>query len=55
MGEIDIIEGVHDNEYNQVAWHTAPGCLLDRNEPFSGNISVCWFDPHLRPYLLIPA
>ncbi|KAG1864180.1 glycoside hydrolase family 16 protein [Suillus subalutaceus] len=23
-GEIDIIEGVHDNEYNQVTWHTAP-------------------------------
>jgi hypothetical protein len=24
-GEIDIIEGVHDNEHNQVAFHTAPG------------------------------
>jgi len=24
-GEIDIIEGVHDNEHNQVTWHTAPG------------------------------
>lgn len=24
-GEIDIIEGVHDNEHNQVAWHTGPG------------------------------
>ena len=26
-GEIDIIEGVHDNEHNQVTWHTAPGML----------------------------
>jgi hypothetical protein len=24
-GEVDIIEGVHDNEHNQVAFHTAPG------------------------------
>jgi hypothetical protein len=24
-GEIDIIEGVHDNEHNQVTWHTGPG------------------------------
>ncbi|TFY80118.1 hypothetical protein EWM64_g3892 [Hericium alpestre] len=23
-GEIDIIEGVHDNEHNQVTWHTSP-------------------------------
>ncbi|KAF8626517.1 hypothetical protein AX15_004822 [Amanita polypyramis BW_CC] len=27
-GEIDIIEGVHDNEHNQVTWHTEPGCYL---------------------------
>lgn len=26
-GEIDILEGVHDNEHNQVAWHTNPGML----------------------------
>ena len=24
-GEIDIIEGVHDNQHNQVTWHTKPG------------------------------
>ena len=24
-GEIDILEGVHDNVHNQVTWHTAPG------------------------------
>lgn len=27
-GEIDIIEGVHDNEHNQVTWHTEPGMSL---------------------------
>ncbi|KAI9508757.1 glycoside hydrolase family 16 protein [Russula earlei] len=25
LGEIDIIEGVHDNEHNQVTWHTSAG------------------------------
>ncbi len=24
-GEIDVIEGVHDNEHNQIAFHTADG------------------------------
>lgn len=27
-GEVDIIEGVHDNEHNQVAFHTADGMYL---------------------------
>jgi|SRR6267154_1255433 len=27
-GEIDIIEGVHDNEHNQVTWHTSAGYFL---------------------------
>lgn len=27
-GEIDIIEGVHDNEHNQVTWHTSPGYFI---------------------------
>ncbi|KIK06982.1 glycoside hydrolase family 16 protein [Laccaria amethystina LaAM-08-1] len=38
-GEVDIIEGVHDNEHNQVAWHTAPGCTLDTTANFTGTIS----------------
>lgn len=24
-GEIDVLEGVHDNEHNQITWHTRPG------------------------------
>jgi len=39
-GEIDILEGVHDNQYNQIAWHTNPGCVLDSNVTFSGTIPV---------------
>ncbi|KAG2159885.1 glycoside hydrolase family 16 protein [Suillus bovinus] len=37
-GEIDIIEGVHDNEHNQVTWHTAPGCNLTQSTNFTGSI-----------------
>ncbi|KAH7930995.1 glycoside hydrolase family 16 protein [Leucogyrophana mollusca] len=37
-GEIDIIEGVHDNEHNQVTWHTAPGCNLTATSNFTGTI-----------------
>ncbi|KAF8078599.1 glycoside hydrolase family 16 protein [Lyophyllum atratum] len=37
-GEIDIIEGVHDNEHNQVAWHTKAGCTLTPEANFTGNI-----------------
>ncbi|KAJ3576674.1 hypothetical protein NP233_g285 [Leucocoprinus birnbaumii] len=37
-GEIDIIEGVHDNEHNQVTFHTAPGCVLNPNASFTGTV-----------------
>jgi len=37
-GEIDILEGVHDNEHNQVTWHTAPGCYLNPNANFTGSV-----------------
>ncbi|ETW74900.1 glycoside hydrolase family 16 protein [Heterobasidion irregulare TC 32-1] len=37
-GEIDIIEGVHDNEHNQVTWHTNPGCTLTPTANFTGSI-----------------
>ncbi|KAI0365230.1 glycoside hydrolase family 16 protein [Pilatotrama ljubarskyi] len=37
-GEIDIIEGVHDNSHNQVTWHTGPNCTLNPNVSFTGTI-----------------
>ncbi|KAI0004307.1 glycoside hydrolase family 16 protein [Russula compacta] len=37
-GEIDIIEGVHDNEHNQVTWHTSAGCMLTPSSNFTGTI-----------------
>ena len=39
--EIDILEGVHDNEHNQVTWHTGPGCNLTPNDNFTGTMVVC--------------
>ncbi|KAJ7169874.1 glycoside hydrolase family 16 protein [Mycena filopes] len=37
-GEIDIIEGVHDNEHNQVTWHTGPGCSLTLESNYTGTV-----------------
>jgi len=58
-GEVDIIEGVHDNEHNQVTFHTAPGirdfffsilplilgtgCSLNPNATFTGTVAVSQF------------
>lgn len=47
QGEIDIIEGVHENTQNQFTLHTGDGCSLDTNVPavtnfktaFSGSIA----------------
>ncbi|KAI0283293.1 concanavalin A-like lectin/glucanase domain-containing protein [Russula aff. rugulosa BPL654] len=48
-GEIDIIEGVHDNEHNQVTWHTNPGCnlTLPVNNSYTGTV----VDVNNQPYL----
>ncbi|KAF9785076.1 glycoside hydrolase family 16 protein [Thelephora terrestris] len=37
-GEIDIIEGVHDNSHNQVTFHTKAGCYLDPSVNMTGTI-----------------
>ncbi|CAK5280537.1 unnamed protein product [Mycena citricolor] len=36
-GEIDVIEGVHDNEHNQVTWHTGPNCTLAVETNYTGS------------------
>ncbi|KAH0590706.1 hypothetical protein H2248_000834 [Termitomyces sp. 'cryptogamus'] len=46
-GEIDIIEGVHDNEHNQVAWHTRDGCFLTPESNFTGTIVQLNGQPNL--------
>ncbi|THH17007.1 hypothetical protein EW146_g3741 [Bondarzewia mesenterica] len=46
-GEIDIIEGVHDNEHNQVTWHTNPGCTLTPTANFTGSIVQSNGQPNL--------
>ncbi|KAF9484359.1 glycoside hydrolase family 16 protein [Pholiota conissans] len=38
-GEVDILEGVHDQEHNQIAWHTEAGCLIDPTAPFTGQLT----------------
>ncbi|KAH8120381.1 concanavalin A-like lectin/glucanase domain-containing protein [Phellopilus nigrolimitatus] len=38
QGEIDIIEGVHDNIHNQVTWHTEPGCVITESGNFTGTL-----------------
>ncbi|EJD47662.1 hypothetical protein AURDEDRAFT_113324 [Auricularia subglabra TFB-10046 SS5] len=35
-GEMDVLEGVHNNQHDQVTWHTSPGCNLTAPGNFSG-------------------
>ncbi|KAF9051531.1 family 16 glycosyl hydrolase [Panaeolus papilionaceus] len=39
-GEIDILEGVHDQHTNRMAWHTKAGCSIDTKTQFTGNVST---------------
>ena len=39
-GEIDILEGVHDNQHNQIAWHTSPGKLTFTSFFFSSHLDI---------------
>lgn len=49
---MDIIEGVHDNSHNQVAFHTRAGvfpvCLCDVTEEVLKLLSGCYLDPSLN-------
>lgn len=37
-GEIDIIEGVNDQQSNKMAAHTGPGMAITKNEKYSGEL-----------------
>ncbi|KAB5587354.1 hypothetical protein CTheo_9211 [Ceratobasidium theobromae] len=37
-GEIDIVEGVHDQSTNQMTLHTAPGCTLSTSLRLSSTV-----------------
>ncbi|KAF9047070.1 hypothetical protein BDZ89DRAFT_25084 [Hymenopellis radicata] len=37
-GEVDIVEGVHNQEANQYTYHTGPGCTLDDSVKMTANI-----------------
>ena len=39
-GEIDIIEGVHTQNTNDITLHTSPGCSISNNNAFSGSIGT---------------
>ncbi|KAJ6511907.1 glycoside hydrolase family 16 protein [Mycena vitilis] len=38
QGQVCLFEGVHDNEHNQVTWHTGPGCLLTLESNYTGTV-----------------
>ncbi|PPQ71765.1 hypothetical protein CVT24_006525 [Panaeolus cyanescens] len=39
FGEIDVLEGVHDQQTNRMAWHTKAGCFINKNVSFTGTVS----------------
>lgn len=38
-GEVDIIEGVNDQAFDNVAFHAGPGCTVEDSGKFTGKIS----------------
>ena len=51
-GEIDIIEGINDNENNAMTLHTSQGCsITDDDSAFSGTMvySDCWINDPNQP------
>ncbi|KAL4243543.1 Glycosyl Hydrolase Family 16 [Abortiporus biennis] len=48
QGEIDILEGVHDNSHNQVTWHTGPNCSLTPTANFTGSLIDVNGQPNLN-------
>ncbi|KAH9968940.1 glycoside hydrolase family 16 protein [Russula dissimulans] len=48
-GEIDVLEGVHDNQHNQVTWHTSAGCEL--TPPVNGSYTGTVVQSNGQPYL----
>lgn len=45
-GEVDIIEGVNDQDFDNIAFHTGPGCTVNDSNNFTGELSqtVCGED-----------
>ncbi|KAG8836038.1 hypothetical protein FRC17_010502 [Serendipita sp. 399] len=39
-GEIDVIEGVHENIYNQMTVHSSAGCTLDASKAFAAGSTL---------------
>lgn len=48
LGEIDIIEGVHDNEHNQVTWHTGPSTLPLFYPPHTPSSPISLFEREMN-------
>ncbi|CAG7847455.1 Probable glycosidase C21B10.07 [Serendipita indica DSM 11827] len=39
-GEIDVVEGVHENVYNQMTVHASAGCQLDATKSLAGGVTL---------------